>query len=92
MSINSLIQVSQEHGKLAMYWYKLIKQLSIIKLGLENTIMDFAITLSGLWTTVFFPVYSLLLVGTIMVTCADRCGLALVLKKMPWNKDLASED
>jgi hypothetical protein len=30
------------------------------------------------------------LMGTVMVTFTGRCFIALVLKQMPWNKNLAS--
>jgi hypothetical protein len=49
----------------------------------------FAITLFGLWESIRFPVYVLLLVGTIMVTFTGRCVLALALKLLPWNRNVA---
>jgi len=49
-------------------------------------IVYFAYTLLGLWGTGRFYCYALLAVGTVMVVLFDRCGIALVLKQMPWNK------
>ena len=51
-------------------------------------IFYFAVTLLGLWAAIRFPLFVLLLVGTAMVTFTGRCILALVLKRMPWNKGL----
>lgn len=52
-------------------------------------IVYFAFTLLGLWVAVRFPLYVVLLIGTVMVTFTGRCIIALVLKSMPWNKNLA---
>jgi hypothetical protein len=52
-------------------------------------IVYFAITLAGLSQLLRFPVYALLLLGTIMVVFLDRCAIALVLKWLPWNRDMA---
>ena len=49
-------------------------------------IVYFAYTLLGLWEAGRFVCYALLAVGTVMVVLFDRCGIALVLKLMPWNK------
>ena len=49
-------------------------------------IVYFAYTLLGLWETGRFVCYALLVVGTVLVVFFDRCGIALVLKPMPWNK------
>ena len=45
-----------------------------------------AYTLLGLWEAGRFTCYALLALGTVMVVLFDRCGIALVLKQMPWNK------
>ena len=45
-----------------------------------------AFTLLGLIKAIQFPFFILLLIGTFMVVAFNRCGIALVLKKMPWNK------
>lgn len=49
-------------------------------------IVYLAYTLLGLWEAGRFVCYALLAVGTVMVVFFDRCGIALVLKLMPWNK------
>lgn len=49
-------------------------------------IVYFAYTLLGLWEAGRVYCYALLAVGTVMVVLFDRCGIALVLKLMPWNK------
>jgi len=46
----------------------------------------FAYTLFGLWEAGRAYCYALLAVGTVLVVFFDRCGIALVLKLMPWNK------
>lgn len=51
-------------------------------------IFYFAVTLLGLWTLIRFPIFILLLLGTVMVTFTGRCILAVILKMMPWNKDM----
>ncbi len=52
-------------------------------------IVYFAFTLLGLWAAIRFPIFILLFVGTVMVTFTGRCFIALVLKALPWNKNLA---
>ena len=49
-------------------------------------IVYFAYTLLGLWEAGRVYCYALLAVGTVMVVLFDRCGIALVLKLIPWNK------
>jgi len=46
----------------------------------------FAYTLLGLWDAGRVVCYALLAAGTVMVVFFDRCGIALVLKRMPWNR------
>ena len=60
---------------------------SLIAFDTQVRILYFAITLLGLLETIRFPLYILLLLGTFMVVAFNRCGIALVLKKMHWNKD-----
>lgn len=50
----------------------------------------FIVTLLGLWVAVRFPLYIFLFIGTSMVAFTGRCVLALVLKKMPWNRKFSS--
>jgi len=49
-------------------------------------IVYFAFTLFGLIEVVRFPLFILLFLGTIMVVLFNRCGIALGLKHMPWNR------
>ena len=49
-------------------------------------IVYFAYTLLGLWDAGRVYCYALLAAGTVMVVFFDRCGIALVLKLMPWNR------
>ena len=51
-------------------------------------ILYFAVTLLALWTAIRFPLFVLALLGTAMVAFTGNCILALMLKKMPWNKGL----
>jgi hypothetical protein len=60
---------------------------SFMAFDTQVRIAYFAFTLLGLSETIRFPVYFLLLLGTFMVVAFNRCGIALVLKKMPWNKN-----
>ena len=46
----------------------------------------FAFSLLGIVKAIQFPFYILMLIGTFMVVAFNRCGIALVLKRMPWNK------
>ena len=65
------------------------KEGGLMAFPTQVRICYFAITLFGLWAAVRFPLYIVLLIGTIMVTFTGRCFIALVLKAMPWNKNLA---
>jgi hypothetical protein len=65
------------------------KEGGLMAFPAQVRIVYFAFTLFGLWTAVRFPFFIVLLIGTVMVTCTGRCTIALVLKLMPWNKNLA---
>jgi len=65
------------------------KEGSWIAFPTQVRIAYFVFTLFGLLPEVRFPFYILLLIGTIMVTFTGRCFIALVLKRLPWNKNLA---
>ena len=65
------------------------KEGSLMAFPTQVRIFYFAFTLFGLWAAVRFPFYIVLLIGTIMVTLTGRCVIALALKVMPWNKNLA---
>ena len=56
--------------------YFLAQERSVSAFPTQIRIVYFAFTLLGL----------LLLIGTIMVTFFGRCAIALVLKRVPWNR------
>ena len=70
-------------------WYFTQKEGGLMAFPTQVRIVYFAFTLFGLWAAVRFPLYIALLIGTVMVTITGRCAIALMLKVMPWNKDLA---
>ncbi len=65
------------------------KEGSLKAFPTQVRIAYFAITLFGLWVAIRFPLYVLILIGTIMVTFTGRCAIALALKMMPWNRNVA---
>jgi hypothetical protein len=65
------------------------KENSLMAFPTQVRIVYFVFTLFGLWAVVRFPLYFVLLIGTVMVTFTGRCFIALVLKFMPWNKNTA---
>jgi hypothetical protein len=69
--------------QIPFFWYRF---KSLMAFDTQVRIVYFAFTLLGLLETIRFPLYLLLLLGTFMVVVFNRCGIALVLKKMPWNK------
>jgi hypothetical protein len=54
--------------------------------GIYEFCLQIGVTLLGLWPEVRFVVYALLLLGTTMVTFFQRCSIAFVLQRMPWNQ------
>lgn len=69
--------------QIPFFWHRFKRLMAF---DTQVRIAYFAFTLVGLWETIRFPFYLLLLLGTFMVVAFNRCGIALVLKKMPWNK------
>ena len=65
------------------FWNRL---KSFLAFDTQVRIAYFVFTLVGLIKTIRFPFYILLFIGTFMVVAFNRCGIALVLKKMPWNE------
>lgn len=59
---------------------------SFIAFDTQVRIVYFAFALLGLIKAIRLPVYILLFIGTFMVVALNRCGIAIFLKKMPWNK------
>lgn len=60
---------------------------SIASFPVQIRLVYFGITLLGLLEGVRFLVFVLLLAGTFTVAFLGRCGIALVLKRMPWNAE-----
>lgn len=67
-----------------IYFYSQHKSLSAF--DTQVRIAYFGLTLLGLSQAIRFPFYILLFLGTLMVVLFDRCGIALALKYLPWNK------
>jgi len=65
--------------------YFFSREGSLMAFPVQIRIVYFALTLLGLWPTVRFPFFILLLLGTIMVTFFGQCSISLMLKHMPWN-------
>lgn len=61
---------------------------SIIAFPTQVRIAYFLLTLFGLWPAIRSYPYAILFMGTLMVVLFDRCAIALVLQKMPWNRNL----
>ena len=74
---------------LTQIFYFAKKEGSLLAFPTQVRIAYFAFTLLGLWVAVRFPFYILLLIGTVMVTFTGRCFIAIMLKVLPWNKNLA---
>jgi len=68
--------------------YIAVKSKSIVSFASQVRIAYFVLTLVGLWNAGRLYMFTALIVGTAMVVLFDRCSIALVLKKMPWNKDV----
>ena len=66
--------------------YFSVRRKSITAFDVQVRIVYFVVTLTGFSSNVRLPVYAVLLLGTAMVVFCNRCGIALVLKVMPWNK------
>lgn len=64
----------------------LLQERSVTAFPTQIRIVYFLITLLGLWPGVRLFIYIILLIGTGMVTFLARCSIAMILKRMPWNK------
>lgn len=67
------------------------RERSLAAFPTQVRIAYLAVALLGLWPAVRIWVYALLFIGTLMVTLFDRCAIALVLKRMPWNRDVSPQ-
>jgi hypothetical protein len=66
--------------------YFLVQERSAVAFPVQIRTVYFVVTLFGLWPAARFPIYLVLLVGTLMVTFFGRCAIGLALKQMPWNR------
>jgi hypothetical protein len=66
--------------------YFTARHKSLVAFDTQVRIVYFAFTLIGLIDAIRFPFYVLLFPATMMAVIFDRCGIALALKHMPWNK------
>ena len=66
--------------------HSIFRNKSVLSFPVQIRLVYFGVTLFGLWVGPRLYVYALLLVGTFMVAFFGRCGIALVLKSMPWNR------
>ncbi len=64
------------------------REHSLVTIPSQVRIVYFVFTLLGLSALLRIPVYTLLLIGTIMVVFFDRCSIEFLLRLMPWNKDV----
>ena len=78
-----LVVIAISAIQIVFFW---VQDGSLVSFATQVRIVYFLFTLVGLWPVARLPAYALLLVGTIMVTFFDRCAIALVLKRMPWNR------
>ena len=67
------------------FWIRCQKLLAF---DTQVRIVYFAFTLLGLIKAIQFYFFILLFIGTLLVVAFNRCGIALLLKKMPWNKQI----
>ncbi|MDH3229706.1 MAG: hypothetical protein OEN55_07945 [Alphaproteobacteria bacterium] len=63
------------------------RKRSLTAFAVQTRIVYLALTLPGLWPEVRFWWYLAMFAGTTLVVFFDRCTIALVLKKAPWNRD-----
>jgi len=66
--------------------HSFLRNPSLVAFPVQVRLVYLGVTLFGLWQGPRFIVFALLLVGTFMVVFFGRCGIALALKGMPWNR------
>ncbi len=66
--------------------HSFLRNGSVASFPVQIRLVYFGVTLFGLWEGPRFYVYVLLLIGTFMVAFLGRCGIALILQRMPWNR------
>ena len=70
-------------GQVLFFW---ARSRSLLEFDTQVRVVYFAFTLLGLVEAIRFPFFIFLFLGTFMVVAFNRCGIALLLKKMPWNQ------
>jgi hypothetical protein len=71
----------------ANFAFKAVQKGGLPAFAVQTRFVYLLLTLPGLWPEVRFWWYLALLAGTTMVVFFDRCTIALVLKKAPWNRN-----
>jgi len=66
--------------------YIALKTKSLFAFENQIRLVYFAYTLFALWEAARFWFFLALLMGTFMVTFFDKCSIAMVLQKLPWNR------
>jgi hypothetical protein len=66
-----------------------VREKSLLAFPTQIRLVYFAWTLTGLWVSGRLPFYILLFLGTVMVVFFGRCSIAMMLKRMPWNRNRA---
>lgn len=66
---------------------KAIEKRGVTAFAVQTRAVYCLLTLPGLWPELRFWWYLALLVGTTMVVFFDRCTIAIVLRRAPWNRD-----
>ena len=64
----------------------IMKNASLSSFPVQVRLVYLGVTLFGFLQGPRLYVFLLLFVGTAMVVFAGRCGIVLILKKMPWNE------
>jgi uncharacterized protein (DUF2062 family) len=67
--------------------HSLLRHRSLLAFPVQIRITFLGLTLLGLWGEARVFVFAILLVGTFMVAAMGRCGISLILKPMPWNRE-----
>jgi len=66
--------------------HSIMKNGALSAFPVQIRLVYLGVTLFGFWPGPRLVVFAILLVGTGMMVFAGRCGIAMVLKGMPWNQ------
>ncbi|MEE4176060.1 MAG: hypothetical protein V2I46_00980 [Bacteroides sp.] len=72
---------------LVQVFYFFRKEKNLMAFPTQIRLVYLLFTLSGFWPAGRFYFFLVLFLGTMMVTFFGRCSIAMVLKRMPWNKN-----